>query len=490
MASSSFPLELPELPPSDVAADRATMNLMALESPPPWHIATAFPWRIATWRRAEPAEPADPGFPVFNEPAEPRGGIESAEMLPGLQKVRFEGSIAPGEGIDFYGLEIGPSSRSVSISYQRRPGHHWGGPVRVWLADALGNVINSWTLDPAFAGLDLRMLAFQRPEPTTLYVGIEAAWGSGGGSGATSYALEVLQGGGGEVFPFQFPNTSPAPTSPPLVGDGVAGGFGSGSGFGLGMISPTMIDSGPVVTIGTIDGSGGNSFGLGLLELASTGPISLGPSLSRPLPTQAAASVGGLLPAGPDVRGDSGSPGQVPQIDDLMDPVLLAVEPVLPADSESPATQDSPSLAQSGAQTDGNDEAIEVARSSTTPPSPIRLSSRGGFPLLVAGLRLAWGAPSPSGSTPTLDESPEIPEEADPGSPALPPVPRADSSTTPTRPRVLRTALIGAAALAVGLILPDLATDRPSLRHRRANPLRPWRRSDPLGSSRSDSPGH
>jgi hypothetical protein len=267
------------------------------------------------------------------------------------------------------------------------------------------------------------------------------------------------------------------------------------------MASPaTVIESGPVAGIGTIDASGGDGFGLGLLELASAGPIGLGPGLSRPLPTQAAASVGGLLPAGPDVRGDSGSPGRVPRIDDLTDPLLLAVEPVLPADPESPAAEGPPGLARSGDPTGGGGGAAEAARPSPAPVAAARSSSPGGLPLLVAGLRLVWGGPSASDSAPTLDESPAIPEEllaltavpppdpAEPGSALSPPVPRIDPSTTPTRPRVLRTALIGAAALAVGLILPDLAADRPSLRHRRANPLRPWRRPEPSGSSRSALP--
>ncbi|QDV32955.1 hypothetical protein [Tautonia plasticadhaerens] len=461
----------------------------ATERPTPWRISTAFPWRVAAWRLPELERP--PAAPLLLEPGGPRAGIDSAVMFPRLRELRLEGHVAPGEGIDFFGLEIGPGTRSFDVSYLRLEDEAWGGPVRVWLLDAGGNVIDSWTLDPSFDGLELQMLALVRPDPTVIYFGIEAAWGEGSGAGGAGYALEIRRGGGMGASPFVFPTSSPISTGPPSTGGDSPGGFAEGAdpGASLGQGLPGAV-AGPSIGFGPPDASGGGS-GSSFLEVVAPGAIGLGRGVPRPLPTQAAASAGGLLAAGPDVRGDSGSPARVTRFDDFADPILLAVEPVLPADPEGTEGGGPSGTPRRGVPASGaGREASGIAMASPTATPPIRLAGVGGgsLPLLVAGLRLAWGGPVASAPGLGPDAPAEVAEELasiaaipplgpiEPRSPALPPVPRTDPEAEPTRPRVLRTALIGAAALAVGLILPDLAADRPCLRHRRARPLRPWRR--------------
>lgn len=484
------PAEGAPLPLPEGASEPDVSTLGAASEGPkpqaPWRISTAFPWRISAWRRPGPGRP--PASPVVSEPSGPRGGIASAVMLPRLRELRLEGQVAPGEGVDFFGLEVGPGTRAFDVSYIRLTEEPWGGPVRVWLSDAEGNVIDSWTLDPSFEGLELEMLALRTPAPTMLYFGIEAAWGAGGGSGEANYALEVRRGGGMGASPFLFPSTSPVTgESPPTGSD--PGGFGDGpsSGPALGQ-GLTGIDPGPGIGAGLPDSSGGGGSGFAFLEVALPRAIGLGRGVPRPLPTQAAASVGGLLPAGPAIRGDSGSPARVSGVDDFADPVLLAVEPVLPADLEGAEGEGPLGLARSEIPADLTGEAFEAEPVLPTSPPSVRLAGVGGgsLSLLVAGLRLAWGGPgdpTPLPEVPIGGAGPlvsigagPLAEPIGPGSPALPPVPRTDRDAEPTRPRVLRTALIGAAALAVGLILPDLASERPLLRHRRARPLLPWRR--------------
>ena len=459
-------------------------SAMTMASLPPWRLMTNEMWRIAVWRRM--GEPESLTMPNLSEVELPHNDRSTAQILPVKSQIHLEGKVGPGEGIDLFGVPVGPGTRSLDISYRRKDGvgpfdPERGGPIRVWLQDEQGRLIDSWLLGPEFDGLDLRMFSFVRPDPSMLYFGIEAVDWPEGGSASLSYTLDVQRG----------LSASPSYTFGPAFGNQPATGSDfSGGGkldFGSAMMSTTS--SATSLGIGPLNLSGGGGSGFGLSGVVSPTSIDLGNGLVRPLPTQVAASAGGLLAAGPEIRGNSDVLERLPLVEeDFTDLAELAFAPGEPSGSD-----------------DGSEEALvgrsRVDREFLTPrsggfgsPPPIQLGASNGelgLPMLVAGLRIAWGRPA---TRPTQGELTDIPEElasmvaASPlelaaicgsGRPG-PPSNRSQRRTDP--PPGASNRAIGAAALAVGLILPDLASDRPSLRHPTLEPLRSWRRTRPRHS--------
>src|SRR5690606_37165506 len=141
------------------------------------------------------------------------------------------------------------------------------------------------------------------------------------------------------------------------------------------------------------------------------------------------------------------------------DPLLLAVEPAGPPD-ESGEGEDRPvevaGIVQfSSTPTVADGEFVPDATVSPPHESPL-LAGFGDLSLIVAGFRFVRGRPAPSSNVEADAWSPEqlafiaaLPaqESAAPGVAIAAAQPSSDAD--PTRPRVLRTALIGAAALAV-----------------------------------------
>lgn len=233
-----------------------------------------------------------------------------------------------------------------------------------------------------------------------------------------------------------------------------------------------------------LDASLSDRLTLGEVGLNVSSPNGIARGLVRPLPIQSASAVGGLLPAGPAVRGDGETIDRARQIENFDDDSQVAVEIILPDGpiSNGPPQGEPGWSRPAGALVDAMNSRRDLTAFSIGVSLP---GGPAGLPMLAEGLRVAWGRPP---VLPTRDLTPEPDElsslgilssEAppiDPGSTnSSPPDDDPDSEIDPTRPRVLRTALIGVAALAVGLLLPDLTAERPLLLHRRTWPKGPRR---------------
>ena len=130
------------------------------------------------------------------------------------------------------------------------------------------------------------------------------------------------------------------------------------------------------------------------------------------------------------------------------------------------------------------------------------------MPLRVASLRVpravgAFPSPGPVGGRPVVTAAPiavvaAVEAEAEPATVATEPPPIAagfgwvgttpdDPAVAPSRPPLVRTALLAAAAIGLGLLLPDLYAERPSLR-RRWPVLLPFRRSPRPGTGGGEEP--
>src|SRR5690606_15118657 len=148
------------------------------------------------------------------------------------------------------------------------PGDRGGAePLRVWLGDGEGNLIDSWLIGPEVGGLDLQMLSLATPESTTLYFGIVPA-GRGGEGGAIPYALEVFRG----AAAFS-PSAAPSPiqVDPDASGGGgqdggpggeLGGSFGGDRGEVFGPVVMPPLGAGPVATVLPPGSSGGGGGGL------------------------------------------------------------------------------------------------------------------------------------------------------------------------------------------------------------------------------------
>ena len=310
-----------------------------------------------------------------------------------------------------------------------------------------------------------------------IYLGIEAPGSTESLSDAIPFALEVQRGS--ETLPLRLPVRGSNPTDPPMLGttDPNSSGLDFGASARLGSVAGWYPGSGfnPAAT----DISGGSGSGIRTIEVAV--PLSLPPGSGpvRPLPIQSASTVGGLLSAGPEVRGERATPHRTIRIDEFADPLLMAA---LPIEAEAAEQIDQGDYFASSPMTDSATEsavATQVpADSNPWNPSPggiSRLTGPGGLPMLIAGLRMARGRPvvppiedalpiAPDELSARMTDSAPLPPD-EPVEPGLDPF-RTEPELDPTRPQVLRTALIGAVALAVGLLLPDLATTPPLLRPR------------------------
>jgi hypothetical protein len=200
--------------------------------------------------------------------------------------------------------------------------------------------------------------------------------------------------------------------------------------------------------------------------------------LIRPLPTQSASTVGGYLATGPAIRGEGEVPDRLPWIDEFADPLLMASGPV----SEGAGEDDragTRGIPEQGGESSATGSLAELAviPIGLAPPAEgpgiTPVAGPGVRPSEVAGLRTTRGTPSILSGAHC---SPPIPDDLAALVAAIDPPAPGDSEPTaedppeddpdPTRPRVLRTALIGAAALAVGLLLPDLTSERTLIRLR------------------------
>ena len=457
-------------------------------------VSMAFPWRIIADDAVEPA-PASATLRVVEEQL-PRVGDFGVRVVPDVPLLSVRGSVSAVETIDLFRVDLSPGFRDLRIRYQTRgEAETPSPPIRVWLLNARGEPIDArWFIESG--GIDLRMHARGPIGPTTVYVGIELD--------RPTFSTPQSQDDGppaatqpADSGPIHYHLAIDRRRDPAFLGD-----------------SPLSSGEAPIATSGDLGDEPSapeapETFALptsfstdrpalsassGAIAPASVSATPIGGAALRPLPTQGAATVGGLLPAGPAIRG-------VPLTFAVAGGNADESAATTPMDTRVAATASEAGDAANAEDSDAVDAAIRAIWGDPPPPGvgdvpdrPRRIGEGlmavrglGGAPLLGATMRVASRFPEQRRSSPDptkIAEAAVVPDrrpvavegsEASTSSPEVIETPPARSSDGPTRPRVLRSALFGAAALAFGLILPDLAADRPSMRHRGWLGRRPWR---------------
>ena len=448
-------------------------------------VSIAFPWRVIADDAPEP--PPAPEAIRLNEDQLPRVGDGLAMSVPGVPHLSIEGSVSPDDAIDLFRVDLPPDLRDLRVRYEAQSeAGTTPPPIRVQLLDDRGGLIDTWWLDDA-DGINVRLHALRPSGPRAVVIGIELTVPPEDDAGRVGYRLSIDR-----VIEPAFGVDSPVLEDAPKLASG-------------------DLENEPSAAVDSPADSLPMAFSMGRFAAnASSGAIVDAPSVSgsplrgtasRPLPTQGASTVGGLLPAGPSSRGvartDAIAGGDT---DESVAPTPLNV-PV------TPSKQTVGDVASEG-DSDAIDAAIRAvwgdvssSGAENVPDPPDRIGDGliavrgpGGAPLLGASIRVAGGRSSrvlggkaargPIEIADVAADADRRPDRGD-GSEALAPTPNGIGTSPvrpsdgPTRPRVLRTALFGVVALAIGLILPDLAADRPSIRHRGRSSRRVWRFGHP-----------
>ncbi|MEW4569615.1 hypothetical protein AB1L88_17255 [Tautonia sp. JC769] len=485
LAGPSQTLNLWESGTPAVSGDRSPKD-----APERSRVTVSFPWRVTSWLVSADDRPGKHP-PIPGDDVRFEFDPELAKPLPSTRLVEWEGAVVVGEGGHLFRLALAPGTRALSFSYAVRFENRFDAGVaalRVSLRDAEGALIDAWWLDASTDRLDARLLSLVPTEPTALYLGIEVVGPPTMSDTPVPYTLNVRQA---------------APPPPPETWYPGAGGSQVESPIGwdvpLEQEAPFfgVAELGASLFVNLDTRRGAELSGLELapgrattIERVSAGSVAASAferGLVRPLPTQSASTVGGLLATGPDIRGEREVPDRLPRIDEFADPLLMASGPV----GEGPEGADragARGMPERAGESSASGSLAELAVIPIELAAPAEVSGiapmtgPGTSPSDVAGLRTRRGTPSIlSGShcsPPIPDDLAALVAAIEPpagGSPEPTAGESPEDDPDPTRPRVLRTALIGAAALAVGLLLPDLTSERAVIRLRpRPSRVRWW----------------
>lgn len=492
-------------PPSDVepislAVPGQTINLWELETPDVVidqvletapersRVTMSFPWRVTSWLKADESRPGErPPFPEGDFPFS--FDPETARDLPSGQGIQWEGSIVSGEEDQLFRISLAPRTRALKFSYAVRFENRFDADVaalRVSLRGAEGALIDSWWLDASVDRVDARLLALVPAEEATFYLGIEAVGPPSVSDTPILFALNVSPA----VPPpgNWFPGPGQSQVESPVFGDEtlsrVVPFFGEVARFRPSIL--LSLDASRGTDFSTMEVASGRETAMELIAGESARISAFEGGLIRPLPTQSASTVGGLLATGPDIRGERDVPDRFPRIDEFADPLLMASNPVAEGSGEDDRSGPRESPEQVGESSASGSLAeltvipIELAPEAAGPGITPVVGS-GTLPLYVAGIQTTRGTPSIlSGehrSLPIPDDLAALVAATDPPAPVKTEHQSEDPTEEdpdPTRPRVLRTALIGAAALAVGLLLPDLTSERTLIRLRSSPSRARW----------------
>lgn len=499
-AASHVLMPPPSMPPADIGATVGTGTQApprgSLAADPDW-FGLDFPWRISAGflqDRLPSPTAANSAMADMAEPPGSHGDRASAMVLEG-DEVRLSGSVSPGQGPDLVALPITPGSRIIDLTYEAgdwAESDEFDGRFRVSLFDANGHPIARWEVDAPNRGLTLDLRALAPPDPTMFYLGVEAM-GDPSSTLSIPYDVQV-----------QRDRTAVVGTEPGTVGGSTTTGAQGGrdGGYVPIVLMPSQESSADIGQGDPAAAGGAARSGIGD-DGDSTDAPSLIRAPIRPLPTQTAGAVGGLLPAGPAVRGQAAAPTR----DQATNPAARAVADAVAAregrgDAAGERGSGTPGRRDPEAEGGGSSASAEGLVADRRAPAPstdglIALRGPGGVPLRVASLRVpravgAFLSPGPVGGRPAVTAAPiavvgAVEAETEPEAVAIEPAPIAAGfgwvGTTPdepavasSRPPLVRTALLAAAAIGLGLLLPDLYAERPSLRRRWPVPL-PFRRS-------------
>ncbi|WP_169974734.1 hypothetical protein [Tautonia rosea] len=495
LATGLSPIDpLSEAEPIALAVPSQTITLWDLETPdvvvdqeldtPPAlsRVTMSFPWRVSSWLNFNENRPGDriplpeSDFPFAFDP-------ESAKDLLSTPSIQWEGAVVSGEDGHLFRLTLAPGSRALSFSYAVRFEDRFDASVaalRVSLRDAEGDLIDFWWLDASADRLDVRLLSLVPTGQTTLFFGIEAVGPPTVSDTPISYLLNVRQADPPPVN--WFPGSGQTQVESPAVGDEFLNQevplLGEAARF-----SPSILvnlDARQGTEFAMAEFASGRGATIELIAGESGRSSVFAGGLVRPLPMQGASTVGGFLATGPEIRGEQDVSDRLPRIDEFADTLLMASDPVTGGSGEGEQIGGQ----QIATQVGDSDAEASLADLSALPIELVpesegqglaRVAGFGAFPMFVMGLRTTRGTPSIL----TPDQFPlPIPDDLAALVAAIdPPAPvnseqeaeqSPEEEPDPTRPRVLRTALIGAAALAVGLLLPDLASERTLIRLRPA----------------------
>ena len=143
-------------------------------------------------------DPAHATYVIVHETDAPHSTLASAQDLPNLPYFGVIGTLGSGNSIDFYQMNIGPSTAGIQFELvAQQPAAPT--PVQLSLYDASGRVLGTWTsgLKPQPGGSPLTLDLPGQSPGSTLYVGISAPSSSGEGLAGwatmTNYQLWVAR---------------------------------------------------------------------------------------------------------------------------------------------------------------------------------------------------------------------------------------------------------------------------------------------------------
>ena len=367
----------------------------------------ALPWRIIADDAIGPTLASETLRVV--EDQLPRVGDFGVKLVPDAPLLSVRGSVSDDETIDLFRVDLSPELRDLRIRYQSC----WENeapspPIRVWLFNARGEPIDArWFIESD--GIDLRMHARGLIGPTTVYVGIELdrptvstpqsqddgppAETHRADSGPVHYLLSIDR----QRDPALLSDPPPFSGESPTIALDNLGNEPSASEVPETFALPTLFSTDrPAISASP-----------GAIAPPAVSGTMLGGAAMRPLPTQGAATVGGLLPAGPAVRG-------VPLTFAVAGGITDESAATTPLDTLVAATVDVAGDAATTENSDAVDAAIRAiwgdlppSGVGDVPERPQRIGEGlmavrgpGGAPLLGAAMRVASRFPEPRRSTP------------------------------------------------------------------------------------------
>lgn len=392
--------------------------------------ATSPTWRMSDSLEAGGAQTTNSSDasagPVLVETTNLHDQLETAQPIPDVPVARLSGALSATDHLDLYRIPTDPNTLSLQVTVTATlPSYTL--PGRIWLLDEAGRIIGDWAIPPGTHSITVTLRSVAPPGDRSLVFGISHGDASNSDPSAPPQHYEVTVTR--ENGPAGLPNPVPGPIVPLPPG-------------GLAARTATSVTE------------------PGLATTVAPGSVGIDVSLvpTGPLPTRSAGPSGG--------RFADGDP--VPPIDRfdaaLVDLKLIELLP--------------PGPAQAAAQVDR--APVDQARAQLSElPSLVALPAAGGFPLLAANLSSELQLAAPSVAILPLLQSEGAgcnPGEPAAGSPRTPLAPE-DADPADERGRVASTQrgpiLVGlnvAAALAFGLLLPDLVAALQSVTPRRDLP--------------------